>query len=132
MPRLVGLVDRLRREPEMLAHIVRRLALEMRHLAAEAREMLVHAPHGGCDPAEAALDEDDPQFREALRDAFDDEARELRRHGVRVGLMLLAIIGRPAATGWRMPAIAADMDAERQIERLCALVDRPIAAAAEG
>src|SRR4051794_32287661 len=40
----IGLVDRLRREPEMLFHIFRRLAFEMRHLAAEALEMLVHAP----------------------------------------------------------------------------------------
>src|SRR5207253_7061471 len=40
----VGLVDRLRREPEMLLHIFRRPALEMRHLAAEGFEMPVHPP----------------------------------------------------------------------------------------
>src|SRR5437879_12227922 len=43
MPRLVGLVDRLRREPEMLAHIFGRAALEMRDFAAEALEMLVRS-----------------------------------------------------------------------------------------
>src|SRR6516225_6655308 len=55
MPRLVRLVDRLGREPEMVADIVRRLALEMRNLAAEALEMLVHAPDRRGDPPEAAL-----------------------------------------------------------------------------
>src|SRR5438874_6833350 len=50
---------------------------------------------------------------------------------MRVGLMLLDIIGRPAAAGRRVPAITADMDAERQIQRLRAFIDRPVAAAAE-
>src|SRR5215469_17154196 len=112
MPGLIGLVDRLRGEPEMLAHIFRRLTLQMRHFAAKARKMLVHAPHGGCDPAEAAFDEHDRQLREALGDTLDDEACELRRHGVRVRLMLLDVIGRPAAPRGRVPAIAPDMDAE--------------------
>src|SRR5205814_6138207 len=54
MPRLVRLVDRLGREPEMLPHIFGRTPLEMRHLAAEAFEMLVHSPHGGRYPPKAA------------------------------------------------------------------------------
>src|SRR3954468_14142957 len=103
----------------------------MRHLAAEALEMLVHPPHRGRDPTEAALDEDELQFWKALRHALDHEAGKLRRNRVRVGLVLLDIIGRPAATGRRMPAIAADMDAERQAQRLGTFVDWPIAAAAE-
>src|SRR5215472_5972044 len=45
--------------------------------------------------------------------------------------MLLAIIGRPAAAGRRVPAIAADMDAERQAKLLGPRIDRPVAAAAE-
>src|SRR5262249_59856804 len=57
MFRLVGLVDRLGREPELLADIFTRAALEMRHLVAEAVEMPVHPPYRGGDPAEAALDE---------------------------------------------------------------------------
>ncbi len=61
---------------EMLLHIFRRLALEVRHLAAEALEVLVHPPHRRGDPAEAALDEDDLQLREAFRDAFEHEAGE--------------------------------------------------------
>src|SRR5215218_5333643 len=54
----VRLVDRLRREPEMLLHIFRRLSLEMRHLAAEGVELPVHPPGRGRDPAEPAFDED--------------------------------------------------------------------------
>src|SRR5712691_4767871 len=131
MPGLVGFVDRLGREPELLTDIFGRAALQMRHLAAEAVEMAVHPPHRRRDPAETALDEDDLELRETLGDAFDHEARKLRRHGVRVRLMLLAIIGRPAAAGRRVAAIAADMNAERQAQVLRALVDRPVAPAAE-
>src|ERR1700726_3305217 len=103
----------------------------MRHLAAEAIEMPVHPPYRRRDPAKAAFDEHDLQSREAFRNALDHQAREHRRHGMRVRLMLLAIIGRPAAAGRRVAAIAADMNAERQAERLGALVDRPVAAAPE-
>src|SRR3954453_2945577 len=103
----------------------------MRHLAAEALEMLVHPPHPGRDPTEAALDEDELQFWKALRHALDHEAGKLRRNRVRVGLVLLDIIGRPAPPGGPSPAIAADMDAERQAQRLRTFVDGPIAAAAE-
>src|SRR3954454_9555300 len=42
----VRLVDRLRREPEMLLHIFGRPALEMRHLAAETFKVPVHPPGG--------------------------------------------------------------------------------------
>src|SRR3954453_4030490 len=70
----VRLVDRLRREPEMLLHIFRRLSLEMRHLTAERFEVPVHPPGRRRNPAEAAFDEDDLQLREALRDAFENEA----------------------------------------------------------
>src|SRR5882724_10596504 len=40
----IRLVDRLRREPEMLLHIFRRFPLEMRHLATERFEVPVHPP----------------------------------------------------------------------------------------
>src|SRR6476661_2553337 len=99
--------------------------------AAEAFEMPVHPPRRRWNPAEAAFDEDDLEFREAFGNAFEHEAGELRRHGVRVALMLLDIIGRPAAAGRRVPDIAADVNAERQAEFLRTLVDRPVAPAAE-
>src|SRR6201995_4458170 len=53
---LVRLVDRLGGEPEMLLDVFRRLALEMRHLAAEAFKVLIHPPRGRRGPAEAAFD----------------------------------------------------------------------------
>src|SRR6185437_9929406 len=93
--------------------------------------MLVHPPHGRGDPAKAALDEHNLELWKALRNAFDDKARQLRRHRMGVALVLLAIIGRPAAAGRRVSAIAADVDAERQAEFLGARIDRPIAAATE-
>src|ERR1700733_13234418 len=45
MLRFIRLVHRLRGEPEMLPHIFRGLALEMRHFGAEAFEVLIHPPH---------------------------------------------------------------------------------------
>src|SRR3954453_6060628 len=50
---------------------------------------------------------------------------------MRIRLMLLGIKGRPAASGRRVTAIAAAMDAERQAELLRFLIDRPVAMAAE-
>ncbi len=50
---------------------------------------------------------------------------------MRIRLVLLGIIGRPAAAGRRVTAIAADMNAERQAEFLGARIDRPVAVAAE-
>ena len=71
------------------------------------------------------------RFGEALGNAFEHEAGELRRHGVRVALVLLDIKGRPAAAGRRVPAIAADVNAERQAELLRARIDRPVTAPPE-
>src|SRR5712675_1830129 len=128
---LVGLVDWLRREPEMLLHIFRRTPLEMRDLVAESFKMLVHPPGGGGNPAQAAFDEHDSEARKALQHAFDHQAGKLCRHRMRIRLMLLDLIVRPAAAGRRVAAIAADMNAERQIKLLRARVDRPVAAASE-
>src|ERR1700753_2978171 len=50
---------------------------------------------------------------------------------MRVRLMLFSIIGRPAAAGRRMTAIATDMNAERQGQFFGQGIERPIAAAAE-
>src|SRR6478752_9704622 len=99
----------------------------MRHLAAEGLEMPVHPPGRRRDPAKTAFDEDDLEVRESFGNTFEHEAGELRRHGVRVALVFLDIIRRPAAAGRRVPAIAPDVDAERQTELLRALVDRPVA-----
>src|ERR1700682_5784005 len=128
MSGFVRLVDRLRREPEMLLHIFRRTPLQVRDLVAESVKMLVHPPGGRGNPTQPALDEHDLQARKALGHAFDDEAGKLRRHRMRVRLMLLDIIGRPRAAGGRVAAVAADMDAERQIKLLRASKNRPVAA----
>src|SRR5882724_7085077 len=129
VPRLVGFVDRLGGEPEMLPHIFGRTPLEVRDFVAEALEMLVHSPCRRGNPAEAAFDEDDFQAREVLGHAFDHQACELGCHRMRIRLVLLGVVGRPAAAGGRVAAIAADMDAERQVELLRARVDRPVTAA---
>ncbi len=50
---------------------------------------------------------------------------------MRIRLVLLGIIRRPAAAGRCVAAIAADMDTERQAEFLGARIDRPIAMPAE-
>src|SRR4051812_27894690 len=50
---------------------------------------------------------------------------------MRIRLMLLGIKRRPAAAGRCVSAIAAAMDAERQIQFLGLFIDRPVAMAAE-
>src|SRR6266478_5396832 len=131
VPCLVGLVDRLGGKPEVLPHIFRRTPLEVRDFVAEALEMLVHSPRGRRDPAAAAFDEHDLEARETLGHAFDHQACELGCYRVRIRLVLLGVVGRPAAAGRRMTAIAADMDAKRQVKLLRARVDRPVTATSQ-
>src|SRR4051794_33330982 len=72
---IVRLVDRLRREPEVLADIFGRPALEMRHLIAESVKMLVHPPGGRRNPSKAAFDEYDFQTWKTLGHALDHQTR---------------------------------------------------------
>ena len=50
---------------------------------------------------------------------------------MRIRLVFLGIIRRPAAAGRRVTAIAADMNAERQAQLLGERIDRPVTVAAE-
>src|SRR6185312_4122269 len=90
---------RLRRPPDVVADIFRRLALEMLHLATQLPEVLVEAPGERRRPAEAGLDHDHLQFREALEHAFEHEARERRLLAFGVADHLLDVKTRPARGG---------------------------------
>src|SRR6478736_6669816 len=103
----------------------------MRNLGAEAFEMPVHSPHRRRYPAEAAFDEHDLETRETLWHAFENQARQRCRHRMRIRLVLFGIVGRPAAAGRRVAAMAADVNTEREAKLLRTRIDRPIAMAAE-
>src|SRR5262245_5076320 len=126
---VLGLLDGLRGKPETLAHVLRWWPLQVWHLVPEALPVLVHAPRDGGYPAKAALDKHELQARKALGHALDDQACELGGNGVGVRMVLFVVVGGPAACGWRVATIAADVDAERQVGCLRRGVDRPIATA---
>ena len=132
VPRLGGLLDRLGGDPDVLADVLRRLALEVGDLAAHALEQPVEAPGQRRQPREAALDEHHLELREALEHALDDEARD---HGLARGGMpgaLLHVVGRPAGAGVGMAAGAEHVQRHGQPVPLGRLVDRPVAAVARG
>src|SRR6185295_8230198 len=99
----------------------------MWHFVPKALPVLVHAPGDGGYPAEAALNKDKLELGKALRHPFDDQAGELTGNRVGVRMVLFVVVGRPAASRWRVTAIAADMDAERQVCSLGGGIERPIA-----
>src|SRR5262245_3551822 len=72
---MLRFLDRLRGKPEALTHGLRWRPPHVRNLIPEALPVLVHPPADGGYPAEAALDEDKLQTREAFGDALDDQAR---------------------------------------------------------
>ena len=94
--------------------------------------MLVHAPAERRRPGVAGLEDHDFQFGEFLEHALHDHADHDRLQVRHEGVVLLHVIGRPAAAGRRVPAIDVGlMQAEWQTRTLRGSVDRPIAAASE-
>ena len=122
---------RLRGPPDVVADVFRRLALEMRHLAAQPLETLVEPPGQRRRPAEAGLDHHHLQFRKALEHAFQHEARERGLLALRMADHLLDVEARPARRGDRIAAEAEGVHADRKPGLLRRLVDRPVAALAE-
>src|SRR4029077_16231890 len=77
----------------------------MWHFVPKALPVLVHAPGDGGYPAEAALNKDKLELGKALRHPFDDQAGELTGNRVGVRMVLFVVVGRPAASRWRVTAI---------------------------
>ena len=109
--RLLRLLDRLGRVPDVLAHIFGRRALQVRHLVAHARPVLVEPPGERRHPGEAALDQHDLAAWGSARTrppapGWPVSVCMLLRQRV----VLLEVEGRPAAAGRGVPAAhAADV-----------------------
>ena len=125
------LFHRLRREPDMLADVFRRPALQMRRLVAQPSPVLVQPPHQRRQPGDAGLDEQHPQAGKALEHAFQHEAGQQRLAALRVADHLLDVVGRPAAAGDRKAAIAEGMHGNRQPRAFGGCKDRPVFALAQ-
>ena len=132
MLRVVGLLDRLRGEPEVLAHVVRQRALHVR----VSLRMRSHA----CPSASPtrAPRQKPPSIITTLRAGKRSEhARENEAHhgGLHVcgrGVVLLHVVGRPARAGRGVTAAEAlDVQGDRQIAARGRFIDRPIAGMAE-
>ena len=124
-------IERLRREPHVIAHDVGRRAIDPRHLHAHALPGLVGPPHEGRQPADARFHQHDLEARKLAEHALEDEAQQLRLVRLRLGDVVLEPIGRPADRARRHAVLAAGMDRERQLVALGRRVDRPEMAAAE-
>src|SRR6266496_6752519 len=92
-------LDRLRQQPLVrlagevdgpAPDVVARLLAERRRLLGALRVLVVHALHPVRRPAASRLEERDPQSREALGNAFEDDRGELAHlaEGVRAGVRL--------------------------------------------
>ena len=126
---VVGLLDRLGREPEVLAEELRRLALEVGHVVAHGRPRGIHGPHERARPGDAGLDEDDLQVAEARVDALGEHAGGHRGHPVGVLDVLLEVVRRPAHAAVLLEAPG--VDDERRPRFGGGGVDRPVLAVAQ-
>ena len=126
MLRLLGLLHRLGRNPEMLAQIFRRRLAQMRHLVLEQLPVLVHAPAERGHPAKTRLDHHDLEVGKALEHAFEDEACRLRLAAGGVLGHLLDVERRPAgiAGGASAGSEHVDADGEARLDRR--FIDRPV------
>ena len=81
---VLGVVQRLGGELDVLLDVFRRLALDVHRGLARLVDG-VHPPHQRQDPGERVLDEHDPQGGEPVEDAVEDQAHHLVRGQQRVG-----------------------------------------------
>ena len=97
---VLGVVQRLGGELDVVLDVLRRLALDVHPRLAGFVDG-VHPPHQRQDPGERVLDEDDPQRREAVEDPVEDQAHHLVRGQQRVGDHEVVVVAgevRPAAS----------------------------------
>ena len=95
--------------------VLQQQQLQVRNLLAEALPLRVQAPAERRHPGEAALDQHDAQVGEALEHTLHHQARYQGLHGLHVGVVLLHVVGGPAAAGGGMPALAADVDGDGRL-----------------
>src|SRR5262245_50077454 len=132
MLRAIGFLDRLRRKPDALAHILGRWTPQMRGLRAHALPVLVHAPSERRHPGKAALNHYDLKLREMFQNALEHQARQGVLHASGHGVMLLEVVGRPARAGrWMPAAVTRNVQRQRLAAALGRGIDRPVAAVTE-
>src|SRR5205823_1918262 len=69
---IVGFLNRLGRVPDVISHVFRRPALEVRGRLVQHLPCGVEGPRQRRRPPDACLDEDDPKVRKLFEDAFED------------------------------------------------------------
>ena len=124
-------VDRLQRKPDVAAHNFLGRAVHPRRFHTNAAPEFVQPPQIGRQPAPAGFQHHHFQVRMPREDALDDQAGQLGLERLRLGDVILDVIGTPADRGRRVVVGAAGMDADRQAMLLSRGVDRPVGAFAE-
>jgi hypothetical protein len=126
VPRVVGFLDRLGAQPEVLAEVLRGQLGEPRCVVARDLVGGIHRPLQRPRPRQARLDERDLQARVFVEDALADQAHRepLNRH-VQPDV-LLQVIGGCSAAAVAVPRLAADMAHRDEVRSLARLVNRPV------
>ena len=120
------LLHRLRRQPDLLADVFGRRALQMRSLYLQPVPQLVQPPRQRRQPGKTRLDQHQLECRDALEHPLDHQAGEERLRRLRMADHVLDIERRPAAASDRIAAEAEGMHADRQPRRRRGLEDLPI------
>ena len=123
--RIVGRVERLDRQPEMVPNDLVGRAVHPWNLGPQAAPELGKAPEEARQPGHAGFDEHDLQAGMLGEHALADQARHLRLEALRLRRVILDVIGRPAERRHRVAVGRTGMDADRQSVALGRGIDRP-------
>ena len=125
------LLHRLRRQPDLLADVFGRRALQMRSLYLQPVPQLVQPPRQRRQPGKTRLDQHQLECRDALEHPLDHQAGDQGFLALRIGRVFLVVEGRPAASGRCVAAGAAQMQRDGKAVGSAGFEDRPVAAAAQ-
>src|SRR4051794_123709 len=111
-------------EADVAAYNFRRRAVGPRGFYPHSPPGLVQPPQESRQPGEAGLQHHHFQVRMLGEDALDDQAGELGLERLRLGNVILDVIGAPADRGRRVVIGAAGMDADGEPQPFGGGIDR--------
>ena len=117
--RLVGGIDRLHRETDMVANDLRRRTRHPGNFRTHAFPGLVGTPDKSAKPGQAGLDRDNFQIGKLREYALGNHALQLIFERRRLRDIVLDIIRRPADWCRRIAVGAAGVNADRQLQPFC-------------
>ena len=129
--RFIRSVERLDRQPHMVAHDLIGRTPDPRHFGAYAPPKFGQPPQKGRQPGDAGFNQHHLERGIFGENTLADQARDLRLKALRLRAIILGVPRRPAERGDRMPIARSGVNTDRQTVALRGLEYRPVFPPAE-